>query len=136
MRTKAQLDNLRPFSSTHQPKKRKGKTTEGFYLTPILKKLLNKEMEISDPEVQQVLGLKDGTKAEMKKIIMLRYILNAMQGENKAIEGIMDRIDGKPPDTVIDNSQHTHYTTVKVEVNDNTEIPLAHETRNRLQRQT
>ena len=65
------------------------------YLTPILKKLLAKKMSVNDPEVRKVLAIKTGTKAELKKIIMLRYILNALQGENHAIEGIMDRMDGK-----------------------------------------
>ena len=67
------------------------------YLTPILKKLLNKTMKVTDPEVKKVLEIKTGTKSELKKIIMLRYILNAVQGENPAIEGIMDRTDGKIP---------------------------------------
>lgn len=67
----------------------------GGYLTPILKKLLNKQMKVTDPEVKRVLEIKSGTKAELKKIIMLRYILNAIEGETQSIEGILDRVDGK-----------------------------------------
>lgn len=86
-----------PNKATQYPVNAKPHTKKhpNGYLTPILKQLLNKTMLVDDPEVRRVLNIKTGTKAEMKKIIMLRYILNAMQGENHAIEGILDRIDGK-----------------------------------------
>jgi len=80
-------------STTNRPKPH---TQKGPYLVPLLKRLLNKKMKITDAEVRKVFNLKRGNdKATLKKIIMLRYILNAVQGENQAIEGILDRIDGK-----------------------------------------
>lgn len=83
------------------------------YLTPILKKLLEKKMTVKDPEVKKLFEIKPGMKkAELKKIIMLRYILNAVEGENPAIEGILDRMDGKLKSNgqvLIDQSTHLHY---------------------------
>lgn len=71
-------------------------TQKGQYLTPLLKRLLNKKTNIADPEVQKILNGKIGNKkGTFKAILMLRYILNGVQGENQAIEGILDRIDGK-----------------------------------------
>lgn len=83
------------------------------YLTPILKKILEKKMRVDDPEVQRVLEIKSGTKAELKRIIMLRYALNAIQGENQAIEGILDRIDGKLIADKNDNNG-THLTIINI----------------------
>ena len=99
------------FSATNPPPEHKGLRSP--YLTPILKHLLNKEITVSDPEVKRILDLKfKGNKAPFKKLILLRYLLNATQGDNQAIEGIMDRIDGKlKSDTpLIDQSQHYHLT--------------------------
>ena len=87
-----------PPVETRFPVNRKDHTQKhpNGYLLPILKKLLNKKMTVKDEEVRKIFELKDGkTKAELKKVIMLRYILNAVEGENQAIEGIFDRIDGK-----------------------------------------
>lgn len=100
------------FPVNRPPKPHTQKHPEG-YLTSILKKLLNKKMKITDPEVKKVLEIKSGTKAALKKIIMLRYILNAIQGENQAIEGILDRIDGKLKSNgnhpLVDQSKHYHF---------------------------
>lgn len=84
------------YSKTNPPPESRHKKHPNGYLTPILKKLLNKKMTINDVEVQKIFNLKpEERKAKLKKIIMLRYILNAVQGENKAIEGIFERMDGK-----------------------------------------
>lgn len=104
------------------------------YLTPILKKLLNKKIKVQDPEIQKILEIKTGTKAELKKVIMLRWILNAIQGENTAIEGILDRIDGKVLQNIkgalIDQSQHITYKEVKIVIDKNTDISSTRESRN------
>ena len=80
-----------PVNRPHAPH-----TQKGPYLTPLLKKLLSKEITVGDPEVKRILDLKlKDNKAPFKKLILLRWLLNATQGDNQAIEGILDRIDGK-----------------------------------------
>lgn len=74
------------FSATNQPK-HYGK--RGVSLVAELKRLLEKQINYQDPET------KKQVKGKIGRVIALRYILNACQGENQAIEGIMDRIDGK-----------------------------------------
>ncbi len=80
------------------------------YLTPLLNKLLNKKMTVNDPEVKRILETKPKDKTELKKILVLRWILNGIQGENDAIKEIFNRVDGKISDILIDQSQHTHIT--------------------------
>lgn len=75
------------FSSTNQPKK--NGRHKGSTLTDILRKLLKKKIKYEDPETKKMVT------GKIKDVIVLRYLLNACQGENKAIEGIFDRIDGK-----------------------------------------
>lgn len=62
---------------------------KGPYLTPLLKKLLSKNIKYKDPETKKLI------KGQVKNAILWRYIINAMGGSNQAIEGILNRIDGK-----------------------------------------
>jgi hypothetical protein len=77
--------------ATRFPKNRKDHTTkhpEG-YLTSRLKKFLKKKIKYKDPETKKMVT---GT---VRDAIVWRYLLNARQGQNYAIEGIFDRIEGK-----------------------------------------
>ena len=62
---------------------------KGPYLLPLLKKFLKKHITYEDPETQKTI------KGTVEEAIVWRYILNACQGENQAIEGIFERLDGK-----------------------------------------
>lgn len=77
------------------------------YLTPLLKRLIEKKIRFEDPETQKII------KGKVKHAILWRYILNATQGENQAIEGIFDRIDGKIPNMVLDQSTHQHFVVFR-----------------------
>lgn len=94
--------------ATQFPVNRKDHTQKhpNGYLTPLLNKLLNKTMTINDPEVKKILEAKSGSKAELKKILVLRWILNGIQGENDAIKEIFNRVDGKLSDNSSNQSQH------------------------------
>jgi hypothetical protein len=89
------LATLRPFvkGSDRKPPLH---TKKGPYLGPLLKKLLEKKITIEDPETQRLV------KATVKDALLWRLILNGTQGETKAIETILDRIDGKVPTPVMD----------------------------------
>lgn len=75
------------FSSTNQPTK--PRTKRGRYLTPILRKLLEKKIDYIDPETNtKIIG-------KVKDAIVWRLLLNAAQGDNVAIREILERTDGK-----------------------------------------
>lgn len=76
---------------------------KGPYLTPLIKKFLEKNITYEDPETQKKI------KGRVKDAIIWRLILNGCQGENEAIKEILNRVDGKLPDTQIDQSTHQHY---------------------------
>ena len=76
------------FSSTNQPENHNPKG-QGPYLTPLLKRFLNKKISFEDPETQKMI------KGKVKDAVIWRLILNATQGENLAIKEILDRVDGK-----------------------------------------
>jgi len=78
-----------PNKATQFPVNRQDHTQKGPYLTPLLKRLLEKKIRYIDPETNKTV------KGKVKHAIMLRYILNASEGDNQAIEGILDRVDGK-----------------------------------------
>jgi len=65
------------------------KGNKGPYLTPLLKKFLNKHITYEDPSTQKKI------KGKVKDAVLWRLLLNACQGENDAIKVILDRIDGK-----------------------------------------
>lgn len=99
----ASIKNLKPFSSDRQPTKR---TPRGPSVLTPLKRFLKKNIVYEDPETKKmVMG-------KVQDVIALRLILNATQGENEAIKEIFNRIEGKLPDTTIDQSIHNHKTFV------------------------
>ncbi len=59
------------------------------YLVPLLKKLLNKKLDIEDPITKKKIT------ALAKDVIMRKLILNAAGGDNVAIKEILERVDGK-----------------------------------------
>ena len=81
-----------PNKATRFPVNRKDHTKTGPYLTPLLKKLLEKKIRIEDPETQKII------KANVKHALLWRLILNGTQGETPAIKEILERIDGKVTD--------------------------------------
>ena len=86
------IANLRPFSSEKQPTKR---TPRGPSIVTPLKKFLTKKITYEDPDTKKM------TKGRIADVIALRLILNATQGENEAIKEILNRVDGKEPETEI-----------------------------------
>lgn len=74
------------FSSTHQPKHR---TPRGPSLDTLLRKMLTKKIRYEDPTT------KTEVKGEIAQAIVLREVYNALEGDQRALEYIIDRIDGK-----------------------------------------
>jgi len=108
MVSEKELKNLKKFSSTYQPTGKRKK--RGPYLVPLLRKFLNKKINYEDPETQKMI------RGKVKDAIMWRLILNAAQGENHAIKEILDRVDGKVADILVDQSEnHIHLTLEKRE---------------------
>ena len=64
-------------------------TQKGPYLLPFLKKCLTKKINYADPETQKII------RGRVKDAVVWRLILNATEGDSKAIQDIFDRIDGK-----------------------------------------
>lgn len=110
--------------NTRFPVNRQNHTQKGPYLVPLLRKFLNKKINFEDPETQKMI------RGRVKDAVIWRLLLNACQGENQAIKEILDRIDGKSIEFLLDQSQHTHITR-KLVINgsDSTDIPLASQTR-------
>lgn len=100
-----------PPVNTRFPVNRQNHTQKGPYLTPLLKKLLEKKIRYEDPETHEIV------KGQVKHAILWRLILNATQGENEAIKEILNRIDGKLSEILIDQSQHEHFTYVWKDTN-------------------
>ena len=101
------IDKRFPVNRPHAPHK----GFKGPYLTPLIKKFLNKKINFEDPETQKII------RGRVKDAVIWRLILNATQGENEAIKEIIDRIDGKSKslDPLVDNSTHYHFTNLKNE---------------------
>lgn len=76
------------FSSTNQPTGR-GRPKGSISIVTELKRLLKKKIKYEDPETKLMVN------GKILRVIALRLILNACQGENEAIKEILDRIDGK-----------------------------------------
>ena len=79
---------------------RQNHTQKGPYLVPLIRKFLNKKISFEDPETRKKI------KGRVKDAVIWRLLLNATQGENEAIKEILNRVDGKISDIVIDQSQH------------------------------
>jgi len=83
------VDNLIPAvkGEIRNPKGR-GKGSVSF--TTLLKRLLKQKVDIKDQNGNVIL------KATKKRVILLKWMEKAMQGDVRAIEGVVDRIEGKP----------------------------------------
>ncbi|MFA5499475.1 MAG: DUF5681 domain-containing protein [Candidatus Omnitrophota bacterium] len=62
---------------------------KGPYLTPLLRKVLNKSYTLTDPDTQKINKLKG------KDAVMIQLVRTALKGDVAAIKEILDRIDGK-----------------------------------------
>jgi hypothetical protein len=82
------------FSSTNQPKHHIGR--RGRYLTPLLRKILEKKITFKNPGTKQMMEI---TVAEA---IAWCLIIKALQGDIHAIKEIFDRVDGKVGQKTID----------------------------------
>jgi hypothetical protein len=91
MVTEKQLANLRPFSATHKPPI----VRRGPSVLTHLKKLLEKKIAYEDPTTHL------HVKGKICQAIALRAIYNALEGDQNAIEDILDRIDGKTAQKLI-----------------------------------
>lgn len=94
------LANLRPCSSTHQPKHR---TPRGKSPTTYLELLMKHKIDALSPI--------DGKKKKLSgaEIIAIKLFIKATQDDDLgALKEIFDRIDGKQKEILLDQSQHTH----------------------------
>jgi hypothetical protein len=82
------------FSPTHQPINH-NKNRPKKYLTPLLKKYLNKKIDYEDPGTKKIIH------GKVKDAIVWRLLLNAAQGDNTAIKEIFDRLEGKAEQKLI-----------------------------------
>ena len=103
------LQNLHPFSSTRQPTNRAKQ--KGVYLTSFLKRCLKKKISFEDPETQKII------KGRVRDALVWRYILNGTQGDNQAIEGIFDRIDGKVAQKLLGEGFNTENKIINIILN-------------------
>ena len=99
------MPRLDPPIATRFPVNRQNHTQKhpNGYLTCILKKVLLKQYRCQNPEtgrIKKMLGAQG---------LMQVWVWEGLQGNEKAIKDIVDRIDGKIPDTIIDQSVHQHY---------------------------
>ena len=81
--------------ATRFPVNTRPHTKKGPYLTPLLKKFLNKKIDYIDPETNAKI------QGKVKDAIMWRLLLNGAQGDNDAIKVILDRLDGKVVQTIV-----------------------------------
>jgi len=88
-----------PPIATRFPVNRKDHTQKhpNGYLTPLLKRFLNKKIDYIDPETNQKIS------GKVKDAVMWRLLLNGCQGETPAIKEILDRLDGK----VLQRTEHS-----------------------------
>ncbi len=84
------IDKRFPVNRPYAPHK----GCKGPYLTPLLKRMLEKKIKFEDPETQKII------KGTVKDAILWRLILNASQGDNHAIIHVLDRIDGKVAEVI------------------------------------
>lgn len=102
-------ENLKPFKPGH---KKVGGKKKG-YCSPVaeLRKLLERKIAYEDPTTKIHVRGKIGT------AIALRAIYNALEGDQNAIEDIMDRIDGKTAQKILNemSGEVKMMGTIKVE---------------------
>ena len=87
--------NKFPNEATRFPINRQNHTKKGPYLTPLLKRFLNKKIDYIDPETNRKI------QGRVKDALLWRLLLNGCQGENDAIREILNRIDGKIPQKLV-----------------------------------
>ena len=85
------------YSKTNPPPASRHKKHPNGYLTPLLRKLLEKKINYQDPETHKIIN------GKVKDAVLWRLILNASEGETQAIREVLDRIDGK----VKDKTEHS-----------------------------
>jgi len=85
----------RQFSKDYQPPNRGNKHSVAWHLT----RLLRKKIDWTDPYTKKVM------RGSLSKIIALRLIYNACDGNNEAIKEVLDRIDGKNIQKILNEGQ-------------------------------
>ena len=95
------LLNLRPYKKGEHPTPHTKKHPNG-YLTPLLKKFLEKKINYEDPETKAII------RGKVKDAILWRLLLNAAQGDNTAIGMILERLDGKVVQQIAGEIDHYH----------------------------
>jgi len=108
------LKGLAPRYSKDNPPPGHTQKHPNGYFTPLLKRLLEKNINLKGKKGFERFNEIFKGKLTAKQIIALRYILNACQGETQSIEGIIDRIDGKIATNT--NGKGTYATTVIVRI--------------------
>lgn len=98
-----QLENLTPFKKG-QSGNPNGRPKGSISITTKLKDILSKKLDYKDPFSMST------EKKEIREIMALELVRQALQGKNlKAIQEIMDRVEGKPIATQINvDSDKTH----------------------------
>ena len=112
-------ENLKPFKEGYDERRNyEGRPKGSRSLKSMLKELLSSQ----DPD------------GEWSKSVAGQLIRKAFRdGDMRAIQEIIDRIEGKVPiSPLIDQSKHTHLT-VELKISDDTAIPLTHKTRGDIQ---
>lgn len=90
----AEIGYCKPPIETRFPVNRQNHTQKGPHLTTILKKLLSAKWPLKDRKLKELLkSLK--LRETLEVSLALRRLLNALEGDDLAIERIFDRIDGK-----------------------------------------
>lgn len=100
------LSNLQPPWQPGKSANPKGRPKGAFSFTTLLKKLLKEKVTLTDDQGNVIATV---TK---KRAILLKWLEKAMNGDTKAIDKIVTRIDGKPVQPVkhsgsIDSSEKT-----------------------------
>ena len=79
----------------YRPASTNNKKHPNGYLTPLLKKLLQKKISITDPVTLKKI------QSDVKHAVLWRLLLNATEGETSAIKEILDRVDGRVAQEVV-----------------------------------
>lgn len=113
------MPNCQPPEHSRFPLNRKDHTQKhpNGYLTPLLKRLLEKKISIEDPETQKKI------KAQVKHALLWRLILNGTQGETDAIKEILNRVDGKVKEEIMHSGEVKIMETIKID-NEKLEIKI------------
>ena len=83
------------FSSTNQPPKSLvGRKKGSKSLTTILRDYMDMELDVKDPIT------KEYVKKRVGDIINLKIIAKALKGEDKSLQLVFDRLEGKPHQSI------------------------------------